>query len=71
MLVARGSGASGHGVSPQSGRRRRCKRLVELDRLASMPVGAEGELLRIDGQAMATSGQAELLVGPLSRGYKL
>lgn len=59
-------------------RRRRCKTLVEVDRLmavselrASREGGSEtaprryGELLRITGDAMATSAQTELLAGPV------
>ena len=54
-----------HLQDESASRRRRCKRIVELDRLASLGADA-GRLLRIDGPAMASSGQTELLTGPPS-----
>ena len=68
---------AGHGhdtVAVAATRRHRCKTLVELDRLIALsetqatgrgeairPGVRPGRLLRIPGEAMATSGQAELL----------
>ena len=65
--------ATAHGVA--SARRQRAKTLVELDRLAALGEGEErhepagpappaGRLLRIEGPAMRTSGQAEVITGP-------
>jgi SAM-dependent methyltransferase len=58
-------------------RRQRAKTLVELDRLAALgegegrqeptgPAAAPGRLLRIEGAAMRTSGQAEVIAGPVA-----
>ena len=65
--------ATAHGVA--SARRQRAKTLVELDRLAALgegewrhepagPAPPAGRLLRIEGPAMRTSGQAEVITGP-------
>ena len=64
--------ATAHAVV--AARRQRAKTLVELDRLAALgegegrqepagPAAAPGRLLRIEGAAMRTSGQAEVITG--------
>ena len=72
--------ATAHAVV--AARRQRAKTLVELDRLAALgegegegrpesavvhgPTAAPGKLLRIEGAAMRTSGQAEVITGPVA-----
>lgn len=66
-LLAAWADSSPHASSAgDDERRRRCKALVEADRLAAMDERGRGggRILRISGEAMATSGQTEMICGP-------